>query len=111
MDRLRWPPSSCNGDHVVVHAVWAGAVEKTASWLRSVHAQTRNLICISSVYYAATNIQFAMVQFLIQHGTIVNDLHEMFTMPLHVDAQFGNNAMGRVLHAMEGIQTLQVKVQ
>ena len=26
----------------------------------------------------------------------------MFTMPLHVDAQFGNNGTVRVLHAMDG---------
>ena len=97
MDRLRLPPSPCNGDHGIFHAVWAGAVEETASWLRSVHVQIRHVVGISLIHYAVTNHQFAMVQFLIEQGANVNELHEIFATPLHIAAKFGSDTMVRLL--------------
>ena len=65
--------------------------------MRSVHMKTRNLVGISLIHYAVTNNQFAMVQFLIERGANVNELHENFATPLHIAAKFGSDAMIRLL--------------
>ena len=94
---LRRVESPCLPDHEVFYAVWAGAIEDTSNWLRTIHLQAINIAGYSMLLYAVTNNQFDMVQFLIDRGADVNELHNQSRTPLRIAAKFKNDALLNVL--------------
>ena len=81
----------------VFYAVWAGAVEDTSNWLRSIHVQAINIADYSMLLYAVTNNQFDMVQFLIDRGADVNELHNQSGTPLHIAGKIKNDVLLKLL--------------
>ena len=94
---LRRVESPCPPDHEVFYAVWAGAIEDTSNWLRTIYLQAINIAGYSMLLYAATNNQFDMVQFLIDSGANVNELHNQAGTPLHIAAKDKNVEILNVL--------------